>query len=159
MLAGTALVSQRRRTCEYAEAIREHLCVPDTSKLHTMKPTDNGGYGYSTKPSPYADCPECDGLGIIRVHYADTSTIPNVSHSLFAGVEKTQHGIKMKMYDQMAALNSIAKHLGFFAKYNNRTVDEPDALTELLASLQRNSSKMPINSPAREIRNNADDDV
>ena len=55
------------------------------------------------------------------------------------------------MHNQMAALNAIAKHLGFFANDNNRTVDEPDALTELLASLQRNSSKMPINSPAREI--------
>ena len=131
--------------------------MPDTTKPHTMKPTDDGGYGYSTKLSPYADCPECDGLGIIRVHYADTSTIPNVSRSLFAGVEKTQLGIKVKMHDQMAALNAMAKHLGFFANNNNRTVDAPDALTELLTSLQRNSSKMPINSPARQICNNVDD--
>ena len=133
--------------------------MPDTTKPHTIKPTDDGGYGYSTKLSPYADCPECDGLGIIRVHYADTSTIQNVSRSLFAGVEETQHGIKVKMHDQMAALNAVAKHLGFFAKDNNRTVDTPDALTVLLAGVQRNSSKMPINSLAREIRNNADDDV
>ena len=59
----------------------------------------------------------------------------------------------------MAALNAVAKHLGFFAKDNNRTVDTPDALTVLLAGVQRNSLKMPINSLAREIRNNADDDV
>ena len=26
---------------EYAEAITEHLCVPDTSKTHTMKPTED----------------------------------------------------------------------------------------------------------------------
>ena len=133
--------------------------MSDKSNPHTMKPTDDGGYGYSTKLSPNADCPECDGLGIIRVHYADTSTIPNVSLSLFAGVEKSRHGIKIKMHNQMVALNAIAKHLGFFAKDNNRTVDTPDALTELLASLQRNSSKMPINSPAREICNNADENV
>ena len=154
---GTSHAYQWRTSREYAEAIREHLCAPNTSKPHTTKPTDDGGYGYSTKLSPNADCPECDGLGIIRVHYADTSTIPNVSRSLFAGIEETQQGIKVKMHDQMAALNAMAKHLGFFAKNNNRTVDAPDALTELLASLQRNSSKMPINSPARQICNNVDD--
>ena len=45
---------------EYSEAIMEHLYVPDMSKPHTTKPTDDSGYGYSTKLSPYADCPKCD---------------------------------------------------------------------------------------------------
>ena len=73
--------------------------MSEKSNLHTIKPTDDGGYGYSTKLTPYADCPECDGLGIIRVHYADSSTIPGHSHPLFAGIEETQHGIKVKSHN------------------------------------------------------------
>jgi phage terminase small subunit len=147
---GTNHACQWRTAHEYAEAIREHLCVPDNSKPYTMKPTDDGGYGYSTKLPPYADRPECDGLGITRVYYADKSTIPGRSRPLFAGIEETQQGIKVKMYDQMAALNAVAKLPWFFYQDNNRTVDASDTLTALLASLQRNSSKMPINSPARD---------
>ena len=73
--------------------------MSEKSNLHTIKPTDDGGYGYSTKLTPYDDCPECDRLGIIRVHYADSSTIPGLSHPLFASIKETQQGIKVKIHN------------------------------------------------------------
>ena len=138
-----------RSAREYAEGIRKHLCALDAAKVHALKPSNDGGYGYRTTLSPHPDCPECDGLGIARAHFAGTDSIPEASRPLFAGIEQTQHGIKIKMHDQMAALDALAKHIGFFSKDHTRNLDTSDALTELLAGMMHKSSKMPVNSKSR----------
>jgi hypothetical protein len=38
-----------RTAREYAEGIRKHLCAPDAVKVHALKPSDDGGYGYTKK--------------------------------------------------------------------------------------------------------------
>lgn len=141
---------QWRTPREYADAVRRYEKLPPSAQACELEPIDIGGYGYRATLSPHPDCPECDGFGIARAHFADTSTIPEASRALFAGVKETQHGIEVKMHDQMAALDALAKHIGFFTKDHTCNLDTSDALTELLAGMMQKSSKMPVNSKSRQ---------
>lgn len=142
---------QWRTSREYAEAVRKYDTLPPSAQAGELEPIDIGGYGYRATLPPHPDCPECDGFGIARAHFAGTSTIPEASRPLFAGIKETQHGIEVKMHDQMAALDALAKHIGFFSKDNSRMIEPSDALTKLLISISQKSSKMVINSPSRSI--------
>jgi phage terminase small subunit len=138
-----------RTAREYVEAVRKYDSSGQVAQIMMLEPSNLGGYGYRAIQSPHPDCPECDGLGIARAHFAGTDSIPESSRPLFAGIEQTQHGIKIKMHDQMAALDALAKHIGFFSKDHTRNLDTSDALTELLAGMMHKSSKMPVNSKSR----------
>lgn len=73
-----------------------------------------GGIGYKWRQPPHPDCPRCDGLGRTRTVIRDTTDLSPGGRALFAGVKETQHGVEIKMHDQMAALVNVAKHLGMF---------------------------------------------
>jgi phage terminase small subunit len=84
-------------------------------------PDDSGGYGFDPKLRPCSKCRRCDGEGVISVYVADTRDLSPSAKLLFAGVKQTLHGIEIKMNDQLAALNSVARHLGMFAKDKGAT--------------------------------------
>jgi hypothetical protein len=75
-----------------------------------------GGIGYNPKRDPNPDCPECFGDGELRVVFKDTRDLDPAARLLFAGVEQTQHGLKVRMHSQPEALVNLGKHLGMFTQ-------------------------------------------
>ena len=75
-------------------------------------PSDAGGYGFRSTDAPHPDCPRCDGDGHLDVYVADIKGMRGNVRKLYAGVKTTRGGIEVKMRDQDAALQSIAKYLG-----------------------------------------------
>jgi phage terminase small subunit len=75
-----------------------------------------GGEGFNPKRDPNPSCPECWGDGDQRVVFKDTRDLSPAARLLFAGVEQTQNGLKVRTHSQPDALVNIGKHLGMFAK-------------------------------------------
>lgn len=99
-------------------------------------PSDEGGYGYNPTLTPHALCPKCFGEGHSSVHFNDTRHLKGAARTLYAGVEQTQHGLKIKTRDQDAALMNVARHLGMFNDKLMLQGDEKNPLVSLLTSMQ-----------------------
>ena len=85
---------------------------------------DWGGYGYSTKLRPVEGCPNCHGRGYDHVEITDSRDLSPKAALLYAGVEQTKHGIKVRTHDQGAALRNIAHAMGAFTdNVNHRSPD------------------------------------
>jgi phage terminase small subunit len=93
---------------------REHVCNPkcEIPCGKRVPPLALGGFGFTVHKSPNPDCPKCGGDGFERVIACDTRLVTGPARRLYAGVKKTKDGIEIKMRDQDAALNNIAKYLG-----------------------------------------------
>lgn len=76
-------------------------------------PDCSGGFGYSTRRPPHPDCPKCDGNGIGRSSFADTSELSPAARAGFEGVEETRQGIKIRMADRVVAAENFAKLSGW----------------------------------------------
>ncbi len=83
-----------------------------SNKPPSLPPTDEGGYGYKITATSNPDCPECAGLGVAQVWYADTSKLTGAEKLLFESVEETKDGIRFKLADRSKALDALAKHFG-----------------------------------------------
>lgn len=105
---------QWRDEAEFEEAQEAHFDLPDNERSKRLAPVMGGGFGYRWRTEPHPDCPRCDGLGRSRTVVRDTTQLSPSGKALFAGVKETQHGVEIKMHDQMAALVNVAKHLGMF---------------------------------------------
>lgn len=123
----------------YASALAEATAIaakrkqaePDLSGL----PTDRGGYGFKPNLEPHEDCPHCAGRGDGRAVIADLNSVSPQARKLYAGMKITKEGIEIKMHDQMAALDKIAKHLGMYGDDAlKREVADP--LRELIQAIQ-----------------------
>lgn len=75
-----------------------------------------GGLGYNPTKDPHPQCPECFGEGEVRVVFHDTRDVSADAARLFAGVEQTQHGLKVRMNSQHEALRDLGKDHGLFGK-------------------------------------------
>lgn len=73
-----------------------------------------GGIGYDPRKAPHPDCPECCGEGEQRVVLKDIRDVSPQARMLFAGVKQTQHGIEIKVHNQIDALTKVGEHLGVF---------------------------------------------
>lgn len=105
---------QWRTQAEFEQALEVYWDLPDDARSKRVAPSEAGGYGYSINLDPVDTCPNCDGLGMSRTVLKDTTKLSSAARALFAGVKETQHGVEVKMHDQMAALNNTARHLGMF---------------------------------------------
>ena len=85
-------------------------CEPDCAKR--FPPLPLGGMNFNPRLVPREDCPVCFGEGIAKVIVADTRRLQGDAKKLYAGVKQTQNGIEVKMRDQDAAINNIARYLG-----------------------------------------------
>lgn len=146
---GTKHAHQWRTEREFKEAVVDYNQLSLPMKAAAIRPTNAGGYGYRSTLTANPNCPECDGLGIARAHFADTDSIPAASRVLFAGVEQTQHGIKIQTHDQFSALKELAKHLGFYSKDNERKVGLSDEMAKFLEDINRGGSKANLTSKRR----------
>lgn len=90
-------------------------------------PDIGGGFGYTTRASPHADCPKCDGRGISRSDIADTRELSSAARAGFDGIKETRQGIEIKMADKDKAAEQFAKLSGFdVAQVRLLTGDIPD---------------------------------
>ena len=87
---------------------------------------DAGGVGYNPKRDPHPECPECWGDGVARVVFNDTRDVSPDAAQLFAGIEQTQAGMKVRMHSKTEALVHLGKDLGMFAQ-KVKLGGDPDA--------------------------------
>lgn len=80
------------------------------------EPMCDGGFGFDPALKPHPKCPKCHGEGWGKVHAHDTKDASRQAKMLYAGVKQTKEGLEIKMIDQMAALNAVARHLGMFTE-------------------------------------------
>jgi len=81
-----------------------------------LPPDGLGGFGFDVNREPASDCPACFGDGFEVVHIADTRKLKGSARRLFAGVERTKEGLKIKMRDQDAALKNISGYFGMLVE-------------------------------------------
>lgn len=100
-------------------------------------PTDTGGFGFVRSDPPHPKCPKCRGEGTPDVYAHDTRHLKGNARLLYAGVKVTQSGFEMKVHDQMAALDKVARHLGM---YKDKL--EHDVTDDLVEALQAGNRRV-----------------
>lgn len=100
-------------------------------------PTDAGGFGFVRSDPPHPKCPKCRGEGTPDVYAHDTRHLKGNARLLYAGVKVTQSGFEMKVHDQMAALDKVARHLGM---YKDKL--EHDVTDDLVEALQAGNRRV-----------------
>lgn len=94
--------------------------------------------------------PECRGEGVGYTYIADTTRVSDQAKLLYAGIKESQHGIEIKMNDQVAALIKAGQHIGMFKERVELGNDPENPLTDpkaastqlsLLAKLKKAKAK------------------
>lgn len=75
---------------------------------------EQGGIGFTRRNDPNPNCPACDGEGESHIVFKDTRDLSPAAKLLYAGVEQTQHGLKIRTNSQTDAVINLGKHLGMF---------------------------------------------
>lgn len=86
--------------CEQAEARKKE------------RPGCEGGFGYNITKRPHHDCPECNGLGVPYVRFADTRDLSPAAQVLFEGVKQTKEGLEIIQASKAEAFKVLAKAKG-----------------------------------------------
>ncbi|EKU56561.1 terminase small subunit [Acinetobacter sp. WC-323] len=103
-------------------------------------PDCDGGFDFDKTKEPNPDCPECKGQGNGYVTVADTSRVSDQAKLLYAGIKETQHGIEIKMNDQVAALIKAGQHIGMFKDRVELGNDPDNPLTDPKAASKKLSA-------------------
>ena len=115
-------ISQVQRTCcHYCYGVgHKYQWTEETYRAEVTKmvkagltpPDGLGGYGFDARREPHPTCPECNGIGVETIHFADTRKLRGSAKRLYAGVKVTKNGIEVQTRDQDAALKNLAAYLG-----------------------------------------------
>lgn len=109
---------------EYAEACDAAANRKDPKRgapAPAPMPDCGGGFGFNRTAEPNPACPECDGEGFEDVFFADMESLSGRERKLIASVKRTKDGLEVKLRDQDAALQNIAKHLGLLVEKRELT--------------------------------------
>lgn len=118
-----ALVQFRRVNCRHCWGVdggyqwteAEYLMACDAAvRADKSLPDDAGGYGYIRTRAANPECCVCCGEGVGEMHALDTRHLRPEDLVLYAGAKQTQHGLEIKLHDQMAALVNVARAIGLF---------------------------------------------
>jgi len=139
------IIEHRRVCCRYCfgdghayqwKDEAEYLSAVRAAERDDLEPpTDEGGYGFDRTLRPHPKCPKCDGEGHGTVHAHDTRDLGPGAMALYAGVKVTKDGFEIKVHDQLAALEKVARHLGMFNEKLMLQSDPDDPLVQLLQRL------------------------
>lgn len=129
------LVEFRRQSCRYCwgednryqltknEMLRHDTIVDQQAEDPTDKTLklpiewmNHGGSGYDRRKEPNKDCCECFGEGEGITHIHDTRKLSKEARHLYAGMEETKDGLKVRMKSADRALDTLAKHKGLFVE-------------------------------------------
>lgn len=135
---GVSFAFQWKDKAEFEKACADAERSAEEGQIPVM-PDNAGGYGFDAQKQPHPDCPNCGGEGYGGTHFHDTRFLTGGAKLLFAGVEETQHGIKIKVHDQMAALKIAAQHMGMLDPKLTLKGDKENPLMALLAGLPGNT--------------------
>lgn len=119
-------------------------------KLDMTPPTCIGGLDFDKIKTPNADCPECRGLGVGYTYIADTTQVSAQAKLIYAGVKETQHGIEIKMHDQLSALIKAGQHIGMFKERIEHGNDPDNPLTDTKASSKKLSALAKLHKANKE---------
>lgn len=103
--------------------------------------SQDGGFGYDSSIAPHPKCPKCAGNGRGRLHVHDSRHLSEAAGTLYAGVKVGKDGLEVKMHDQLAALDKVARHLGMFKDKLDLTIDIHDGLADRMARARERASK------------------
>ncbi len=110
----------QRTPSELREAIaqfnRDKLKVEAGGLKFTATFDEEGGTGFDKRREPNPKCMECFGEGVETPFFKDTRRMSKDAKVLYAGVEVTQHGLKVKTHNQADMLVNVGKHLGMFTE-------------------------------------------
>jgi hypothetical protein len=73
-----------------------------------------GGGGFDVRRDANPDCPSCGGMGQGRAVMHDTRAISDNAAMLYAGVEETKEGVKVKLQSKEAARTDLMRHFGLY---------------------------------------------
>lgn len=125
-----------------ASAIAEEKAMQiDMPDYQAVLPNDDGGYGFVPTALPSDECPNCFGEGKVEIYFGDTRYLSAHGQALFAGIKQTKDGLEVKMHDQKAALDQVARHLGMFNDKLTLAGDKENPLELLLRSLPGHTLK------------------
>ena len=117
----TGIVTVRRLNCRhcygfdhaYQWTAREYAAAVDLAIAKGEPcPGCDGGFDFAKLRDPCPTCPECEGEGVPEVFVNDLSTLTASQRKLIASVKQTKDGVEVKLKDQEAVRERIAKHLG-----------------------------------------------
>lgn len=97
-----------------------------------------GGVGYHGKREPNPDCPECFGDGVGQEIVKDTRCLPETSKALYAGVERSKEGLKVKMHPKVQAIELVGRHLGMWNDKIKLAGDKDSPLVMLYEQIKGN---------------------
>lgn len=116
-----------REAHEEAEDAREERAEA-RGRAYVRRPFDEkGGIGFDGRKPPNIDCPGCFGRGVGVTVIRDTRYLSVAAASLYAGMEETKEGLKIKAHSKMDALEKLNRHLGLY-EADNRQKPERDTL-------------------------------
>lgn len=109
----------QRSAGEFAHAKAEHqrllnAAVNDKERRKVGKFEEQGGTGFDKRREPNPACPDCAGEGIPRTVFKDTSKLTPGAAALYAGVEETKDGFKVRSHSRDAAQDKVFRHLGLY---------------------------------------------
>lgn len=117
-----------------------------------------GGVGYNGNRAPNKDCPECFGDGVGKELVKDTRYLPEASKALYAGVERTKEGLKVKMHPKVQAVEMIGRHLGMWNDKLKLQGDKENPLTVLYEQIKGNRPTIAPSIGNQSLPMNEDDE-
>ena len=98
---------------EAADLVNEERIA--SKKRPQPLPTDIGGYGFSPSNEPVVTCPKCEGRGVPRVYFADTTLLQGPARALVKGIKQGANGqLEILMHDVDKAKERLLKAAGAF---------------------------------------------
>ncbi|EDV5024188.1 terminase small subunit [Salmonella enterica subsp. enterica serovar Ball] len=97
---------QWRDAVEYEEKRLEAL------ERKRREPDDTGGYGYNHNREPDPECPRCNGDGVGRPHFADTTRLPPDAALAYSGVKLGKHGVEITAISRERMYEAVMRRLG-----------------------------------------------
>lgn len=153
------LIKYVRVNCRYCWGIdhyyqwtkAEHHNALYRAKVEKLPPPDcDGGFDFDKTKPPNPDCPECKGQGHGYVAVSDTSRVSDQAKLLYAGIKETQHGIEIKMNDQVAALIKAGQHIGMFKDHLVHSNDPDNPLTDTKSASKKLSALAKLHKANKE---------
>lgn len=110
--------------------------LSDAELANQPLPDIAGGIDFNSRRAPVEGCPECDGKGIGRDNFTDTSELSDKARAAFDGIKRTKDGIEIITANRDKAAEMFAKLSGFDVVQVKLLADDiPDS--ERLAELAR----------------------
>lgn len=116
------LSQYRRGACRYCWGFGYHYQWRDVIEFEEREaeakakkgkePDDAGGYGYNHNREPNPDCPRCNGDGVGRPHFADTTKLSPIARLAYSGTKLVKGGIEISTISREKMFEAIMRRLG-----------------------------------------------